>query len=233
MTTNPDYFFGKETKSKLLFFEYSTEFTNNQSDLLEFYGKTDDLSEVPTGVQEAFRARGGDLFVLAYDNPAKGYPGAPGVYFDTSNNPDVQGSLKDFALAAGYDVSDSDFPTVAKHGNSHLQGVGLFPDRGPLNFRFVYHGYASDFADVATIDPKYGYFTYSYTVTAQGVSGQSVEFYDNLAENGFPELAPQLAHAHQKTQETYGSKVVQSGVSSYKFFLNSPEKKAYFRVRFA
>ena len=227
---NPDFFFDRATDAKVLFFEYSTENSNFQSDLHEIYRPVNTTAKFPSPVYDVILKHGVDVVSVTYDHPNKNPELTPGFYFSADRITSLPEALFDFARACEYDVTEEDIPEPLDHGKAQLIGVGVFPGRGELGFHMVYRGDAEDFESVAEIDPRYKNFAFQYVLTKAGTSRHAVEFFDGFEILSFEELNSHITHCEEKVQETYGERVRISEVCSYKFFLNTDEKKMYYRV---
>jgi hypothetical protein len=225
-----DFFFNRQTTSKVLFFEYSTHQSDFQSDLHEIYRPFTQHDLLPFEVSKVAHEQQCEVISITYDHPSRNPDLIPGIYYDLGNNPDPKGAMLAFALAMGYGVTLDDIPDLLSHGNAKLIGAGLFPGRESLAFHMVYKGEVEDFADFGAIDPRYKNFAFQYVLTKEGTSRHAVEFFEGFEELGFSELNGHVAHARQKAQETYGDRVRLSEICSYKFFLENDEKKVYYRV---
>jgi hypothetical protein len=228
--SNPDFFFSRPTSSRVLFFEYSTEHPDFQSDLHEIYRPAAQTELLPHEVALVSSQQNCEVVSLTYDHPSRNPDLVAGVYFDISKNLEPKQAMLAFALAMGYEATEDDIPNLLNHGNAHIIGVGLFPAREALAFHMVYKGEAEDFSNTADIDPKYKNFAFQYVLTKEGTRDHAVEFFSDFDELAFPELNDHVAHARVKAQQTYGDRVRLSEVCSYKFSLDSNEKKVYYRV---
>lgn len=226
----PDFFFDRQTTSKVLFFEYSNNHPDFQSDLHEIYRPVTQHELLPFEVSRVAHEQACEVISVTYDHPSRNPELTPGIYFALENNPDPKQAMLAFALAMGYEATLDDVPDLLSHGNARLIGTGLFPSREKLAYHMVYKGEAEDFADFAEIDPKYKNFAFQYVLTKEGTSRHAVEFFEDFEELGFSELDGHVAHAREKTKETYGERVRLSEICSYKFFLENNEKKVYYRV---
>lgn len=228
--STPDFFFSRPTPSRVLFFEYSSEHPDFQSDLHEIYRPVTQQSLLPFEIARVCHEQQCEVISVTYDHPSRNPDLVPAIYYELEGNPNPKQAMLDFALAMGYDATLDDVPDLLDHGNARLIGTGLFPNRGELAYHMVYKGDPENFANLAQIDPKYRDFAFQYVLTKDGTTRHAVEFFldfDNLA---FSELDNHVAHARQKSQEVYGDRIRLSGVCSYKFFLESDEKKVYYRV---
>lgn len=228
--TNPDFFFSRPTTSKVLFFEYSTEHPDFQSDIHEIYrpgihANTLDLKIAKVSVENKI-----DVIALTYDHPDRNPDLTPGIYFDVTNHGNLKQAMLDFALAMDYEVTLNDIPDPLEHGGAYIVGVGLFPSRESLAFHMIYKGEVQHFANLVEIDPQYKNFAFQYVLTKEGTSRHAVEFFDNFESQAFPELNDHVTHCANKVRETFGDTVRLAEVCSYKFFLDSNEKKMYYRV---
>ena len=228
--SNPDFFFSRPSSSRVLFFEYSTEHSDFQSDLHEIYRPDSQASNLPHPVAKVSVENKCEVISVTYDHPSRNPDLTAAVYFDMSFCENPKQAMLEFAQALGYEATLDDIPDLLNHGGATLIGVGLFPGRESLAFHVVYKGEVEHFANVAEIDPKYKNFAFQYVLTKTGTSRHAVEFFEGFETLSFPELNDHIAHCEEKVQETYGEKVRLSDVCSYKFFLNSDEKKMYYRV---
>jgi hypothetical protein len=228
--SNPDFFFYRPTSSRVLFFEYSSENPDFQSDLHEIYRPGSQASDLPFKIAKVSAENKCEVIALTYDHPSRNPDLIPGVYFDLSYSENHRQSMLEFALALGYEATLDDIPELLDHKEAIAIGVGLFPGRESLAFHMVYKGEAHHFSNLAEIDPKYKNFAFQYVLTKEGTSRHAVEFFDNFETLGFAELADHVAHCKSKVTETYGDRVRLSEICSYKFFLDQNEKKVYYRV---
>lgn len=228
--SDPDFFFSRPTASHVLFFEYSTKYSDFQSDLHEIYRPGLEAEHLSFGVAKTAIENQCDVISVTYDHPSRNPDLTAAVYFDLGGSKDPRQSMLEFALAMGYDATLEDIPELLNHKEAVLIGTGLFPNRGELAFHMVYKGEAEHFADIATIDPKYKNFAFQYVLTKEGTSNHAVEFFENFEEHGFSELDAHVAHCEAKAAEVYGDKVRLANICSYKFFLETDERKVYYRV---
>ena len=227
---NPDFFFSRPTTSRVLFFEYSTEHSDFQSDLHEIYRPATQTELLPHEVALVSSLQNCEVVSLTYDHPSRNPDLVAGIYFDISKNTEPKQAMLAFALAMGYEAAEDDIPNLLNHGNAHVIGVGLFPARESLAFHMVYKGEAKDFSSLADIDPKYKDFSFQYVLTKEGTCDHAVEFFSDFDNLAFPDLDDHVAHAREAAQQTYGNRVRLSEICSYKFILNSNKKKVYYRV---
>lgn len=228
--SNPDFFFSRPTSSKVLFFEYSTEQADFQSDLHEIYRPDLQVASLPQAVAKVSAENKCEVISITYDHPSRNPDLTAAVYFDMSSCGGSKQAMLEFAKALGYEATLSDIPDLLDHKEATLIGVGLFPGRESLAFHMVYKGEVEHFANLAEVDPKYKNFAFQYVLTKGGTSRHAVEFFDNFETLSFPELNDHVAHCKTKVEETYGEKVRLAEVCSYKFFVDSDEKKMYYRV---
>lgn len=228
--SNPDFFFSRPTTSHVLFFEYSTKYSDFQSDLHEIYRPGLEAGSLPLEVAKTAVENKCEVISVTYDHPSRNPDLTAAVYFDLSASKNPRQSMLEFALAMGYEATLEDVPELLDHKEAVLIGVGIFPNRGALAFHMVYKGEVEHFSNLAVIDPKYKNFAFQYVLTREGTSHHAVEFFENFEEHGFPDLDEHVAHCREKSVEAYGEKIRLAEVCSYKFFLETDEKKMYYRV---
>ena len=228
--SNPDFFFSRPTASRVLFFEYSTEYPDFQSDLHEIFRPGVQAADLPLKIAKVATKNNTEIVAVTYDHPSRNPNLTPGVYFDLTSDGNPKQAMLDFALAVGYEATLDDIPELLDHKEAYLIGVGLFPGRESLAFHMVYKGEAQHFSNLVEIDPKYKNFAFQYVLTKEGTRDYAVEFFENFDELAFAELDDHVAHAQRKVKEVYGERVRLTEVCSYKFFLNREEKKVYYRV---
>ena len=228
--SNPDFFFSRLTSSKVLFFEYSTKYSDFQADLHEIYRPRSQSTDLPHEVAKVAIRNQTDVVAVTYDHPSRNPDQVPGIYFDLTASNNFRQEMLEFALSMGYEITLGDIPELLDHKEANLIGVGLFPGRESLAFHMVYKGESHHFSNLAEVDPKYKNFAFQYVLTKEGTSDYAVEFFEDFDTLAFPELDDHVAHCKAKVEETYGSRVRLAEVCSYKFSLNNDEKKVYYRV---
>ena len=228
--SNPDFFFSRPTASRVLFFEYSTEHPDFQSDLHEIFRPGSQAADLPVEVAKVTTKCNTDVVAVTYDHPSRNPDQVPGIYFDLTASGNFRQEMFEFAVSMGYEVILGDIPELLDHKDANLIGVGLFPGRESLAFHMVYKGEAHHFSNLAEVDPKYKNFAFQYVLTKEGTSDYAVEFFEDFDTLAFPELDGHVAHCKAKVEETYGNRVRLAEVCSYKFFLSNDEKKVYYRV---
>lgn len=230
--SNPDFFFSRPTKSRLLFFEFSNEYGDFQSDLHEFYRPGTQASILPLQLAKTAHENGQDTLVLSYDHPSRNPDLIAGAYITTYGCENLSQTMLEFAQAVGYDVTLDDIPDLLHHGEAYVQAIGLFPGRESLAFHMVYRGKREDFSNLAEISEDYKNFTFQYTLSKEGTRNHVVEIHDEFETYAPAELDGHLEHCKEKVKESFGDRVQEQGVCSYKFYLGSGKRKMYYRVLF-
>lgn len=228
--SNPDFFFSRPTNSRLLFFEYSNEYPDFQSDLHEFYRPGTQVALLPFEIAKTAYENNSGCLVLSYDHPNRNPDLIAGYYIETTTCKDIPKAMLEFAQVLGYGVTAGDIPDLIPHGDAFVQAIGLFPGRESLAFHMVYRGKREDFANLAEIAEDYKNFTFQYTLSKEGTKNHVVEIHDEFEVYAPAELDGHLEHCKEKVQEAFGDRIQEHNICSYKFFLGTEKRKMYYRV---
>lgn len=228
--SNPDFFFSRPSNSRLLFFEYSTDYPDFQSDLHEFYRPGTQASLLPFELAKMAYENKSDAVVLSYDHPSRNPDLVAKVYIETTTCEDIKKAMLEFAQVVGYKVTEEDIPDLVDHGDAYVQAIGIIPGREAPAFHMVYRGKPEHFANLAEVGEDYKNFTFQYTLSKEGTKNYVVEIHDEFETFGPPELDGHVAHCKDKLKEAFGDRVQEHNICSYKFYLESGKRKMYYRV---